>query len=272
MIFQWERGQKVLAGRQRAVGKDFAVPAGAWGVSLCERVKRKLATVSNGRVLDKGKPAAEDTRDVNNYSAGPDARPHEPRLPLPVGELVPPVPVPRARSRIAETPSGLEVAIPMKKNWFLVLFSGFWMIGWAVGEVFAIRELVGGESPSSARLFLVAWLGAWTVGGGFIGYSWLWIVFGLERISLRPSVLVIKRDLFGTGRNREFDLNYVKNLRVAPPTFNPLDFSSALQFWGVGGGQIAFDYGAKTYRFAAGVDDAEARGLVERFTSRHAFE
>jgi len=70
-------------------------------------------------------------------------------------------------------------------GWLLVLFSGFWMIGWAVGEVFAIREPFTGETPGFARLFLVGWLGCWTVGGAFIGYAWLWTVFGVERIALR---------------------------------------------------------------------------------------
>jgi hypothetical protein len=114
----------------------------------------------------------------------------------------------------------------------------------------------------------LAWVGAWTVGGGFIGYSWRWTVFSVERIVLRPSMLVIKRDL-GTGRNRQYDLTHVKNLRVSSPSFNPFDFSAALQFWGIGGGLIAFDYGARTFRFATGVEEAEAHSIVTRLKSRH---
>ena len=40
---------------------------------------------------------------------------------------------------------------------------------------------------------------------------------------------------------------------------------------GIGGGLIAFDYGAKTFRFGAGVEEAEAQGIVTRLKSRHAF-
>ena len=58
---------------------------------------------------------------------------------------------------------------------------------------------------------------------------------------------------------------------VVTPSFNPFDFASALQFWGIGGGLIAFDYGAKTFRFGAGVEEAEAQGIVTRLKSRHAF-
>ena len=45
--------------------------------------------------------------------------------------------------------------------------------------------LFTGETPGFARLFLVGWLGCWTVGGAFTGYAWLWTVFGVERIALR---------------------------------------------------------------------------------------
>jgi len=43
-------------------------------------------------------------------------------------------------------------------------FMGFWLCGWAFGEVMVTRQLlVGRHSP--ADLFLLFWLGAWTVGG-----------------------------------------------------------------------------------------------------------
>ncbi len=184
---------------------------------------------------------------------------------------MPTIPVPKARSRVSDTPAGLQIIIPAKKNWFLILFSGFWMIGWAFGEVFVLLQLVTGETPLFANLFLLAWLGAWTVAGAFIGYSWLWMIFGFERVLLRPGTLLIKRDLFGFGRNREHDLSHVKNLRVAPLIFNPFDFTSALQFWGIGGGIVAFDYGAKTFRFGASLDEAEANDIVAKLKARHAF-
>ena len=31
---------------------------------------------------------------------------------------------------------------------------------------------------------------------------------------------------------------------------------------------LAFDYGAQTFRFGAGVDDAEARRILEKITAR----
>jgi hypothetical protein len=37
----------------------------------------------------------------------------------------------------------------------------------------------------------------------------------------------------------------------------------------IGGGRIAFDYGAKTVHFASAVDEAEAKLLIERLRARH---
>jgi hypothetical protein len=44
-----------------------------------------------------------------------------------------------------------------------------------------------------------------------------------------------------------------------------------MSFWGIGGGLIAFDYGAKTFRFGASVDESEARDIVSELKAIHAF-
>jgi hypothetical protein len=44
-----------------------------------------------------------------------------------------------------------------------------------------------------------------------------------------------------------------------------------MQFWGIGGGPIAFDYGSQTVRIGSGLDEAEAREIVKELRSRHAF-
>ena len=142
------------------------------------------------------------------------------------------VQVPAARFVFEDRPTGLEITIPAKKNWFQILFTGFWMVGWVFGEVFAVRQVFASDTPVFANLFLLAWLGGWTVGGAFIGYSWLWTLVGKERVVLRPGTLVTKRDVLGLGAEREYDLTHVRNLRVSPASYNPFDFKSAAEFWG----------------------------------------
>ncbi len=179
---------------------------------------------------------------------------------------------PSRRSIVLDSPNGLEIIIPARKNFFTIAFVGFWLIGWGCGEVFAIRQLFFVEKgPNFPGLFLMAWLGAWTVGGGFAIFAWLWTVAGKERIILKPGTLSIKREVVGFGRNREYDLSHVSNVRISPQSYNPFDFSSGMKFWGIGGGLIAFDYGAKTFRFGTSVDESEAQDIVKELNGRHKF-
>ena len=178
------------------------------------------------------------------------------------------VAVPKARATLADTPGGLEITVPARTNWASILFLGFWLIGWACGEVFAIREFAAATTPGFAKLFILAWLGVWTTAGGFTVYAWLWAVSGKERIVLQRAALSLKREVLGLGRERRYDIVHVSNLRVAPL----VDVSSSQQFWGIGGGRVAFDYGPKTIYFAAAVDDPEAAEIVGRLKARHTFK
>ncbi len=38
------------------------------------------------------------------------------------------------RSVISELYNGIEIHIPARKNWFIVVFLSFWLCGWAVGH------------------------------------------------------------------------------------------------------------------------------------------
>lgn len=44
-----------------------------------------------------------------------------------------------------------------------------------------------------------------------------------------------------------------------------------MQFWGIGGGPIAFDYGSGTVRFGNSLDEAEAREVVRELKARYSF-
>lgn len=175
----------------------------------------------------------------------------------------------KPRASITESSRGLEVVIPPRRRWFLMLFLGIWLCGWAVGEVMVsvavfspVGEVGGGEI--GGRLFLTVWLTAWTVGGGFAIYVFLWSLVGRERVLLTSSMLSIKRELFSMGRLREYEIHHVRDLRAAATPYNPSDFRAGLRFWGIGGGAIAFDHGSATVRFGAALEEGEAKAIVER--------
>jgi hypothetical protein len=174
-----------------------------------------------------------------------------------------------SRVTVTDGPGGLRLLIPAKRNWFLILFMGFWLCMWALGEVMVPTQFLNGEIPGMAVIFLLAWFGAWTVGGAFAIYSWLWNLMGREIITVHGRALTTRRDIGGYGFDKEYDLSQVRDLRVSGLGSNPSDFSANLQFWGLGGGLVVFDYGAKTYRFGVGLDEAEAKLVAGKITERY---
>jgi hypothetical protein len=138
--------------------------------------------------------------------------------------------VPRARATISESPEGLLITIPAKKNWLIILSLGFWLIGWLFGEGSAIHELVRGHSshranaygsaPVGMNLFMVVWLIGWTLGGALAAIIWLWNFAGFEKVLLGPSTLTTKQEVAGIGLRKEYELQSVENLRVVTGAVN----------------------------------------------------
>ena len=168
------------------------------------------------------------------------------------------------RARLHDTIDGLEIVIPAKTHIFTAFFL-FWLGGWGWGEVTVVRDLINGSRNAAFEVF---WLGGWTLGGVFAAYVVLWNLFGRERITLSGDALIVRREVLGVGRVREYSLDHVRALRLSPPVLGsrgPGPFplaSNAL---------IAFDYGASTVRFGLSIDEPEASGIIERMRRRHRF-
>jgi len=178
--------------------------------------------------------------------------------------------IPAPRAKTTDTPAGLEVTIPARRNLFIVLFLACWLLGWAWGEV-TVSSQVGREGIKGAGLFIIAWLAAWTLVGTGAIFAWCWQIAGREHITLASDSLLVRYEIFSIGLTREYGLSDVKSLRVSMPTLDPTNPSAAFRFWGFGGGPIAFDFGPRTIRMGNGLDEAEARSIVEAFSARHAF-
>jgi hypothetical protein len=167
-----------------------------------------------------------------------------------------------SQSRIAveERPDEAVMVLPTSRNWFVLAFIAAWLGGWAVGAVAAIGDLVGGD----VEPFLIFWLAAWLVAGGAIFTFWLWNAFGREIIRLDQTALTLEQAVGPFSRKRRFDRTLVRDLRVTPDKFNTGKMSS-FAGWG---GLIAFDYGSRTYRFGAALEEAEAKQVVQELRGR----
>ncbi len=174
------------------------------------------------------------------------------------------------RAQINNTGNGLEISIPSKKNWFIIIFLSIWMCGWAIGEVAAITALTTGgitfgKNPGGAGLFMAVWLAGWTLGGAFCIAVLGWNLAGREVISLYNGILKIERKAFNIGQTKEYSLADTANFRISRAVTMweaSTSFGAGLEFWGFGGGTISFDYGMRTVKFANGIDEAEASHII----------
>lgn len=169
---------------------------------------------------------------------------------------------------LEQTPAGLHAVVPARRNVFVLLFMCVWLGGWVFGEVHAIRELTS-PTENTPYLFLAVWLAGWTLGGAFAVGTVLWQFAGREVISIGSGTLEHRVEAFGIGRTRSYRLSDVKNLRATDFSANPFTNQAA---WfppvtGSGFGPVAFDYGARTMRFAPALEEAEAKLLVGKLAS-----
>jgi hypothetical protein len=168
------------------------------------------------------------------------------------------------RAHIVDDVLRLRVTIPVRRNWFVVFFLPLWLIGWAVGEVAVLTKVLndpptGGEGP-----FVLVWLVMWNIIGPVFAFYWLWNITGKEIVTLDEEALTVRYALGPVGWTRRFDRHEVADLRVSAPA--TAEFRSLA--WWPGGGTIAFDYGARTHRFAAGLDEAEAKQVTAELRPR----
>ena len=175
------------------------------------------------------------------------------------------------RAIIKQTFNGLVIEIPSKKNWFVILFLLAWMGGWVMGELFAINSLFDAGSPINVNLFLLFWVVGWTIGGAFAIYVMLWQLFGKEIINLDKGVLSIENSIKGIGRKKQFDVKAIKSIDLSMESDMMHEGNYNYSLRGFSGGRIKFDYGMKTIKFAKGIDEAEAKMIIEKLKSNSNF-
>jgi hypothetical protein len=139
-----------------------------------------------------------------------------------------------------------------------------------MGEFFAASTLLGSLTSKSPRegppdLFLLAWLCGWTLGGAAAAYTWIWNVAGREIVTSTETTLSIARAPVPFPGRKDFDWSSVRNLRVSPVV--PSSENRSLVA-GSKSGTVAFDYGARTFRFGDQLDEAESAILVEAILRR----
>lgn len=173
----------------------------------------------------------------------------------------------KSQATVTQDGRRARVEIPPRRRWALWAWLTVLLGVWAVGEIVPLMSFLRGAMPSPL-VFLTTWLITWTAAGAIMLYAWAWHLGGREVIEFDDRTLTKKRELFGVGISKRFNVVEIANLRILPQSLPMRDTEERLtammaEFWGLRGAIIAFDHRAKTYRFGFGVDEREAQKIME---------
>ena len=156
---------------------------------------------------------------------------------------------------------GLRINVPVKSERYRTLLNFVWLLVWAAGEVgIVVLILAGLNVPFPlAGLFLAAF----TVAGGVVLWHWLWGAGGRESFLVARDALEARREIWGIGRSRRFDLEKTRSVKATRLKYRVIYPSWGRMFVGHGEGEIVIDCAGRTYAYGKGLELAEAGGVVD---------
>ncbi|WP_084578897.1 hypothetical protein [Sphingomonas azotifigens] len=169
-------------------------------------------------------------------------------------------PVHRERFVVETTAEGERIRIKAPRHIFVMLFLPFWLVLWTLGGIAAMTQLL-----TNFELFLVVWLCAWALGWCAAAGTLAWMFTGAEIIAVRGRDIEIAHTALGLSRRWLYQGAQIRNLSVAPQPAWPFQFRWQVPFLAnQRNGALKFDYGPRTLYVGAGLDEGEARMIVER--------
>ena len=166
----------------------------------------------------------------------------------------------------------LTIIIPAPKSSDL-LFSIVWLVFWAITFLWAMKlgilislAIISDQAGSVTikslfvPLFFTFWLFMWGLAGFKMIKDVMWHLFGKEVLEINDYFFTIRRTVLGRGRSKLYRAVNIERLRVdCSPVSGSKRFFRRPEVT-----CLAFDYGADTIRFGAGIRAAEARQILER--------
>jgi hypothetical protein len=170
---------------------------------------------------------------------------------------------------VTDTGQSLQIVLRTPRSWWELAQLGFGPLVLSLfGSVF-IRAFLepGFERGRVLALLIAALIGLFfltAIVGFFINASWYLV--GCEILEVSSISISVQQRLFGLSRTHEFFAGDIKRLRVSQRLISLQErMASILSLFDLATlsqSPLAFDYGAKTYRFGNNVDEGEARQIV----------
>jgi len=173
-----------------------------------------------------------------------------------------------SRSIVNLYAQGIEIIIPARKSLFVNFFLILWLLAWAYGEVVIINRLLINDNQTPDA-FIVIFACGWTLSGMLASFIWLWNAMGREIIRIDDHELKLSREYVWFARSKFYETKYMRNLRISDLSPSSLAMGGGMEYWGLSGGTITFDYGPTPTKIGLGLDETEAERIIEAIKTRH---
>jgi hypothetical protein len=168
------------------------------------------------------------------------------------------------RSSILINGNSLEINIPAKKKWFAVAVMCLWLIGFVIGGKMLIDDSLNGDNPSIVKNFLIFGVAGWSVAVVCTITMILWLTGGVEIVKVDGGILELRKQIFSVGLTRKYQIDAIRHLTInSISDDDQFGFGTSRDLLSLKGGVVKFDYGMKTIKFGAGIDEAEGRLLIQ---------
>lgn len=171
--------------------------------------------------------------------------------------------------------NGFQVMIPTRKRIFLIVFLSIWLAGFAFMGCGIFGISLANSQGSIMDFFIgdadtLFGIPFWTVISGVFFLILLWQVRGHEVVTINKEGINLRKEVFSkVGWSNYYSREYMKDFRIAPYIPALFGWGRSLHHYGLAGGFLAFDYGAKTIHFGAGVDEAEAKQIYQEIINHY---
>ncbi len=180
------------------------------------------------------------------------------------------------KASIKDDGYSLEIVIPVQKgivHMIAAVMMCIWLIGWIFGEITAIGILLdfGPLSGSDQTMqftfgtFIGLWLIVWTLVGVTAFALTVWFLFGKNIIVYSQGILFVSKRALIFKREKHYSAFEIKNMRLRLFASAPYSTVQRCQRHSPYIDMLAFDHGKKIVTFAAGIDEVEAKHILNLF-------
>jgi hypothetical protein len=162
----------------------------------------------------------------------------------------------------------LVIWVPNRINKPVFIIVSAWALPLICIGVFFLLSGISHAKPDNSGLSSL--LIPWIMVAAFFLFFLSWQFFGKEEIEISDRSIKISPNIFGIRFPKEYLAEHIQSLGLARVSQSDLTtWGRASIIWNLRIGNISFDYGARTYKFAGGVFDAEAKQIIAEIQQKY---